>query len=602
VDLSRPGAGDHVHHIERLPDDLVNKIAAGEVVERPASVVKELVENALDAAAATVTVDLAAGGKELVRVRDDGHGMGAEDARRALERHATSKLRELADLERMTTHGFRGEALPSIASVSHLVLRTCEAGASGGTEVEVRHGRLVHVRDTGHPRGTTVEVRDLFGAVPARRKFLRAEPTEAAHVAEALTLLALARPDVGFFLTSSGRSTIQAPAVDGLFARVHQVFGATYADELVAIESGQAWVRVRGFARAPTAAPSRTVIRLFVNGRAVRDRAIARAVTEAYRATGVRDPRAEVLLFVEVPLHMVDVNVHPAKTEVRFAEPRTVWSAVEHALRQALSTGGGNQHVPRVVLAGEAGATSSAARGWGTGSTSGASMVREAASGTLHAEAVQDPGAVHDRLAPALLETAPPTVLGQHRNTYIVATDGDDLILVDQHTAHERVRFEAILEGLERRAVESQLLLVPMVVMLPPRLRPGLEANQPALRALGFDAEPFGGDSVRVSAVPAVLGGRDPGASLAAILSDLLDRESAQWAVSSARDRLAATVACHSAARGGDPLTADAMRAIVAGLWSARDPTTCPHGRPTRVRVAREDVSRWFRRTGWTRE
>jgi hypothetical protein len=192
----------------------------------------------------------------------------------------------------MATHGFRGEGLPSIASVSHLVLRTAEAGAPGGTEVEVRHGRLVHARDTGHPRGTTVEVSDLFGAVPARRKFLRAESTEAGHVAEALTLLALGRPDVGFTLASGGRNLIQAPPVDGLFARVHQVFGATYADDLVPVEGGQAWVTVRGFARPPSSAAARPSQRLFVNGRAVRDRAIARAVTEAYRATGVRDPRA----------------------------------------------------------------------------------------------------------------------------------------------------------------------------------------------------------------------------------------------------------------------------------------------------------------------
>lgn len=585
-----------LRRIERLPDDLVNKIAAGEVVERPASVVKELVENALDAEAATVTVEVTAGGKETIRVRDDGHGMGAEDARRALERHATSKLRDLADLERMATHGFRGEALPSIASVSHLVLRTCEAGAPAGTEVEVRHGRLVHARDTGHPRGTTVEVRDLFGAVPARRKFLRAEATEASHVAEALTLLALARPDVGFVLSSAGRTVLQAPPVDGLLARVHQVFGAAYADDLVAVEAGQAWATVRGFARPPSSsAPGRASLRLFVNGRAVRDRAVARAVTEAYRATGVRDPRPEVLLFLDVPLHMVDVNVHPAKTEVRFAEPRTVWSAVEHAVRQALATGA-RRAAPRVSLSGDF-----APRPASVGSSAyGAVDAFGAGAASVVAEtSVEDAsGAVR----PALLDAAPPTVLGQHRNTYIVVTDGEDLILVDQHTAHERVRFEAITDGLDRHATESQILLMPLVVTVPPRLRPGLEAHQETLRALGFDAEPFGGDAVRVAAVPAVLGGRDPGSALETLLAELIDRESAEWAVSSTRDRMAATLACHSAARAGQALAPDAMRAIVAGLWSARQPASCPHGRPTRVRLPREDVSRWFRRTGWGRD
>ena len=349
--------------------------------------------------------------------------------------------------------------------------------------------------------------------------------------------------------------------------------------------------------RPPSSAPGRPSLRLYVNGRAVRDRAVARAVTEAYRATGARDPRPDALLFVDVPLHMVDVNVHPAKTEVRFVEPRTVWSAVEQAVRQALGTaarGGG----PRVALAGDVGAPRETGGGSGsarwTPAGRGAWVVAERGSAESLA-ALAAP-------APTLLEGAPPTVLGQHRNTYIVVTDGEDLILVDQHTAHERVRFEALVTGLERRATESQILLVPMVVTLPPRLRPGLEAHQETLRGLGFDAEPFGGDAVRVAAVPAVLGARDPGASLEALLADLVDRESAEWAVSSARDRVAATLACHSAARGGEPLAADAMRSIVAGLWSAREPGTCPHGRPTRVRLPREDVSRWFRRSGWTRE
>ena len=579
--------------IHRLPDDLVNKIAAGEVVERPASVVKELVENALDAGASTVTVDVEAGGKTLVRVRDDGHGMGPADAELALERHATSKLRELSDLERVATHGFRGEALPSIASVSHLTLRTCEARAAAGTEVEVRHGRRVLVRDAGHPRGTTVEVRDLFGAVPARRKFLRAESTETAHVAEALTLLALARPDVGFVLASGARAVIQAPPVDGLFARVHQVFGGTYADLLVPIEGGQAWATVRGFARPAAASSARTSLRLFVNGRAVRDRAVARAVTEAYRATGVRDPRPDVLLFLDVPLHMVDVNVHPAKTEVRFAEPRTVWAAVEGALREALSAGA-RRGAPRVALLAEAGArpTPRETAAW-----------REALGGaSLAAEPEAASSSVATAAPAPLLEAAPPTVLGQHRNTYIVATDGEDLVLVDQHTAHERVRFETIVDRLDRHAAESQILLVPLVVTLPPRLRPGLEAHQETLRELGFDAEPFGGDAVRVAAVPGVLGGRDPGAALEALLAELLDRDSTEWTVSSARERLAATLACHSAVRAGQPLGAETMRAIVSGLWAARQPALCPHGRPTRVRVPRDDVSRWFRRTGWRRE
>ncbi|HVR69605.1 MAG TPA: DNA mismatch repair endonuclease MutL, partial [Vicinamibacteria bacterium] len=298
--------------VERLPDDLVNQIAAGEVVERPASVVKELVENALDAAATKVEVEIEKGGKSLVRVRDDGHGMGREDALLALERHATSKLRRLADLQSLQTHGFRGEALPSIASVSHLVLRTRDDAGAAGTEIEVRDGRLVHVRDAGHPRGTTVEARDLFGGVPARRKFLRADATEAAHVAEALTVLALARPQTGVVLGTDGRTLIQAPPVSGLRERVYQLFGARYLDDLLEVEGGADWARVSGFVSRPERAGARPAFRLFVNGRAVRDRGLAKAVSEACRATGSRDARGETLLFLEAPPHLVDVNVHPA--------------------------------------------------------------------------------------------------------------------------------------------------------------------------------------------------------------------------------------------------------------------------------------------------
>jgi DNA mismatch repair protein MutL len=473
-----------------------------------------------------------------------------------------------------------------MASVSHLVLRTNDGGRAG-TEAEVRHGRLLHVRDAGHPRGTTVEVRDLFGAVPARRKFLRADATEASHVAEAVTLLALARPDVGFRLVSGSRESLTAPPVDGLAARLFQVFGGKALDDLLPVEGEEGWVGVRGFvARPDRPGGGRASFRLYVNGRAVRDRALARAVAEAYRGAGQRDPSGQAVLFVDVPLHMVDVNVHPAKTEVRFADPRTVWSAVERIVQGALS-GGARRDVRRaeVVQAAER-------------FLDGAARVSEPA-GPWPAAA---PSPVSSAAAPPLLESAPPTVLGQHRNTYILASDGEDLILVDQHTAHERVRFETLIARVGTGAVEAQLLLVPVVHRLAPRLLPILEAHQERLVELGFEVDGFGGDSVRLRAVPAVLAARDPGAALEGLLKDLLERDDADWAVSAARDRLAATVACHSAARAGEPLALEAQRAIVAGLWRADHPAVCPHGRPTRVRIPREDVSRWFERSGWRRQ
>jgi len=569
------------------------------VVERPASVVKELVENALDAGARSVHVEIEDGGTTLVRVRDDGQGMSRADAGLALERHATSKLRALDDLQRLSTHGFRGEALPSIAAVSELVLRTRAEGETAGTEVEVAHGRRRHLRDVGHPRGTTVEVRDLFGTLPARRKFLRSASTEASHVAEAVTLLALARPETGFSLRSGGRAVLETPAVDGLAARLFQLYGARMLEDLVPVEGGVEWATVRGFVSRPDRPrPPRPSLRLFVNRRAVRDRALSKAVLEAYRSTGAGDRGFEAFVFVELPSHLVDVNVHPAKTEVRFADPRTVFAAVERTVRDGLSAG--VREVPTVAIA--AGLGEGVAARAATATT--AFLARGEAPESRRLWPMPGAGAslAAEGTSVPPLEAPVPVVLGQHRLVYIVASDGDELLLVDQHTAHERVRFEQLVERASRRLVESQGLLAPAVVELAPALRPVLEAHVEALRELGFDVEAFGGSATRLRAVPAVIGTRDPGPALAASLKDLAERDAADWAVAGTRDRLAATLACHSAVRAGQPLGAEPMSAIVRDLFRTTHRTLCPHGRPTMVRVPREELSRWFGRTGWRRQ
>jgi DNA mismatch repair protein MutL len=571
-----------LNRIQRLPDDLIDKIAAGEIVERPASVVKELVENALDAGARSVEIEIEKGGKSLIRVRDDGHGMGREDAALAVERHATSKLRRLEDLNDVQTHGFRGEALPSIASVSHLVLRTREDPGPAGTEVEVRHGGPAQVRDAGHPRGTTVDVRDLFGAVPARRKFLRAEATETSHLVEAVTLLALSRPGTGFVLSSGSRTILQTPPVDRLRDRLFQVLGSAALDGLVPVEGGVDWARVTGFvSRADGQGSGRPTVRLFVNGRPVRDRALMKALSEGYRAAGAGECRGQAVLFVEAPSHLVDVNVHPAKTEVRFADPRTVWVAVERAVAGGLSAGA-RASVPRA----------------GVGRVEAAGEPVPPSSRSYVAPAAQVP-LVREGSGPA--SAPPPIVIGQHRSTYILVSGGEDLVLVDQHTAHERVRYEALLERIASRAVESQVLLLPLVTTLPPDLRPVVEAHAGLLLDLGFDIEPFGGDALRVRAVPALLGTRDPGAALEAMLRDVLEREASDWIVTGARERLAASLACHSAVRAGQPLSRESMAAIVSDLGRTVHPNLCPHGRATTVRIPRDEVSRWFGRSGWKR-
>ncbi len=592
--------------VQRLSEDLVNKIAAGEVVERPASVVKELVENAIDAGASAVHVDIEGGGRTLIRVRDDGAGMSREDAELALERHATSKLRELQDLQAVATHGFRGEALPSIASVSDLVLRTRTSEEAGGVEVAVRQGRRQHIHEAGHPRGTTVEVRDLFGTVPARRKFLRAESTEAGHVAEALTLLALARPATGFFLRSSGRAVIEAPAVESLGPRIFQLFGARFLEGLTEVAGGEEWARVGGFvSRADGRRPPRPSLRLFVNHRPVRDRALSKAVSEAYRAAGAGDRGFEAILFVDVPPSVVDVNVHPAKTEVRFADGRTVWVAVERSVRTALSVGArkaARADTNRVEVAVQrflTGAGRAAAGGGRVGDRFDPMATGPAGGSARAAERLEEPARLED--AGAVAGSAELRVLGQHRNTYIVATDGEELFLVDQHTAHERVRFERIEHAVAGRRPESQLLLSPVVVGLAAELLPLLEAQREALSALGYDVEPFGGTSIRLRSVPALLAGRDPAVALESLLRDFRGRDGGDWIVEGPGERLAATLACHSSVRAGQALAADTMTAIVRDLQKTVHPALCPHGRPTSVRLPREDVSRWFGRSGWRR-
>ena len=573
-------------------------------MERPASVVKELVENALDAGARNVHIEIEGGGATLVRVRDDGRGMSRADAELALERHATSKLRVLDDLQTIATHGFRGEALPSIAAVSELVLRTREEGSSAGTEIAVSHGRRHHVRDAGHPRGTTVEVRDLFGAVPARRKFLRAASTEAGHVAEAVTLLALARPQTGFFLKSGSRSLIEAPPVDGLAARLYQVFGAKLLEDQVPVEGGADWATVRGLRVPPGPAPARRGRRCGCSSTSARSgtgpwpRRCPRPTARREEGTGATRPssssrcRPTWWTSTCTPPRPRSASPTGARSGPRWSA--SVRAALEQGVRDLPSRRGGGP--------GRHAATSPAGRRprWGRSSTAPPRPGRRP--GALWGRGGTAPDRVAEGGPAAAGEASIPIVLGQHRLTYIVATDGEELVLVDQHTAHERVRFERLLERAGRHAVESQGLITPLVLELPPELRPVLDAHGETLGQLGFDVEAFGGASTRLRAVPAVLGQKDPGPALEGILRDLAEREEAEWAVAGSRDRLAATLACHSAVRAGQALNLQSMSAIVRDVLQTAHPTLCPHGRPTIVRVPRDEVSRWFGRTGWRRQ
>jgi DNA mismatch repair protein MutL len=398
---------------------------------------------------------------------------------------------------------------------------------------------------------------------------------------------------------------IEAPPVESLGPRIFQLFGARFLEGLAEVTGGEEWARVNGFvSRAAGQRPARPSLRLFVNHRPVRDRALAKAVSQAYRVAGAGDRGFEAILFVDVPPSMVDVNVHPAKTEVRFADGRTVWIAVERSVRDALSAGA--RKTPRA----DTSRVEAAVQGFLAGT--GRVPVGERASDGFGPVATGPTGGsaraaerVEDLAGLAVAEgelAAELRVLGQHRNTYIVATDGEELVLVDQHTAHERVRFERTLGALASRRPESQLLLTPVVMALPPELLPLIEAQGESLSALGYDVEAFGGSSIRLRSVPALLAGRDPAAALESLLRDFRERDASDWIVASPGERLAATLACHSSVRAGQALAPDTMTAIVRDLQGTAHPALCPHGRPTSVRLPREDVSRWFGRSGWRRK
>ena len=622
--------------IRRLPAGLANQIAAGEVVERPAAVVKELLENALDAGATRVAVTIEAGGKGLIRVEDDGEGMGAEDAALALERHATSKLAAVEDLSAITTHGFRGEALPSVASVSRLKLRTRARGADHGTLVRVEGGAGAEVRAAGAPEGTSVEVADLFYNVPARRKFLKSDGAEARQISRVVTQIALANPEIGFRLTSGRRQLLACPPVATLADRFFQVYGDR--SDLIEVGREAAGIRLTGYV-APLAAQGsgNAPQNIFVNRRPVRDRTFAHAINQAYSRATIKPRRPEVHLFLELPPDRVDVNVHPTKAEVRFLEQSLVHEILRRALRDALGEAAGpelglgaapgpvaepvSQSIPGVVAGLRAANPWAAAerpngrpdwesRGgaadWGPPGRA-ADAVREmlapgggpgadrpgAADGQDGADA--QGGARPADGAPSIGAGGPLVPLGQLRDTFIIAVDNDGVVFVDQHVAHERILFEQVMASLNAGRLESQRLLEPLLVELPPPQRAALETHGDELSRLGFEVEPFGGGTVRVSATPALL----PRTACAGAVRELagdLDRLERDAGVEEALRRIAATTACHAAVKANDRLTAEKMTYILAELRRTAYSTVCPHGRPVMLRVTREELERRFER------
>jgi DNA mismatch repair protein MutL len=598
-------AGTVTQRIRRLPPDLANQIAAGEVVERPASVVKELVENAVDAGASRVAITVEFGGKKLIVVEDDGEGMTREDAELAVERHATSKIRTALDLAAIRTLGFRGEALPSIASVSRFRLRTRTRGQLAGTEIRIDAGRTASVGDVGAPEGTRVEVGDLFFNLPARRKFLKADTAESAQVSRVVTQMALGYWDVGFTLQNGSRLVLEAPPAGSLEERFYQIYGDR-ADLLVVAKEA-AGISVRGLVAAlGEQGPVRGPQHVFVNRRMVKDRTITHAIQQAYSVATIKERSPEVHLFVELEPDRVDVNVHPSKAEVRFLDQGLVHEILRRAVVDALGRTGAPELVLRPADLSPAvpgsgglplGFGPAAGAAGGSGLWPSADPPPAAGDPALALPAWPDPrvGTAPGRADVAAL-IRPMVPLGQFRNTFIIAADDEGLAIIDQHVAHERILFEQISERLAARALESQRLLTPVVLELSPGEHETLVSQREALGRFGFEVEDFGGTSLRVISAPALLDWTRSEAALRAVAVDL-DGLSPGTGVDEALRRLAATMACHAAVKANDPLTREKMQYLLDELRRTSHSSVCPHGRPVVLRLTRREIERNFERS-----
>jgi DNA mismatch repair protein MutL len=596
--------------IRRLPEHLVNRIAAGEVVERPASALKELVENSIDAGATRIVIALSAGGLDRIEVADDGCGMAPAEIALALERHATSKLPDEA-IEAVTTLGFRGEALPSIASVATLAVESRTRGADGWSR-RVDNGRLAGEGPAALPPGTRIVVEGLFARVPARRKFLRSQRSEYAACLDSVKRLAMARPDIGFSVEHDGRRTLSVQPGEDRPARVAALTDRALHENSVAIDFGRGLARLGGVAGLPTF--SRGVADhqfLFVNGRPVRDRLLIGAVRAAYQDLLARDRHPVVALFIDLPADEVDVNVHPAKTEVRFREPALIRGLIVGGLRHALDQAGFRSAQPAAAnVPWQSGSPSPSGEGlgWGRSASPGAGLFTYTGPTPNHFPETEGLyGRVHearsDYLPAARAETASEAAnafplgvaRGQVAATYIVAEAQDGLVLVDQHAAHERLVLERMRRAMANGGVARQALLLPEVVELDEPGCDRLEARSGELAEMGLELERFGPRAVLVRATPALLGQAD----MKGLVTDLADELAAFDSALSLKERLdhvAATMACHGSVRAGRTLSVAEMNALLREMEVTPHSGQCNHGRPTWVKLAHGDIEKLFGR------
>ena len=587
--------------IRQLPDVLINQIAAGEVVERPASVVKELVENALDAGARRIDIELEEGGVRLIRIRDDGGGIEAVELPLAVQRHATSKIASIDDLEAVATLGFRGEALPSVASVSRFRLSSRRSGSDHGAMLQVEGGRVGEVVPHPHPTGTTVEVRDLFYNVPARRKFLRAERTELSHIEEWLRSLALARPDVELRVSHNGKPSRRWKGEGDLLSevRLHEAVGEDFARNALRVDHSGAGLRLHGWIAQPNYnRASADQQYLYVNGRSVRDRNVSHAVRQAFSDVLFHGRHPAYVLFLELDPRGVDVNVHPAKHEVRFRESRLVHDFVYRTLHAALAeTRAGSSGMPLQQQA--------PSQSWSMPPPQQSAMglrVSDAPSAYAALYAPRDGDASADMPASMSMPDDAPGgmpplgfAIAQLHGIYILAENADGLIVVDMHAAHERIGYEKLKAAHDGSGLRTQPLLVPTGMAVSEREAEIAEREADTLAQLGFEVQRSGPQSLLLRSVPALLAHGDVEALLRDVLADLREHGSTRR-VAETRDELLATMACHGAVRANRRLSVPEMNALLREMEATERSGQCNHGRPTWTRFNLAEIDRWFLR------
>ena len=615
--------------IRLLPETVASQVAAGEVVERPASVVKELIENSIDAGAQKIDIIIRRGGISLVRVIDDGYGMDRDDALLSLERHATSKIRSAADLQAVATLGFRGEALPSIASVSRFRLTTREAGALAGTEIVVNGGRLEIVRDGGEAPGTQVEVRSLFYNLPARRKFLRSENTESRNIEHQIHLQAIGHPQIGFSLLRDDRVLFQLPAAATLGDRVRDLYGVELLERLVAV-NGTALpkVQISGFiGRAGVSRQTRTQQLVFVNGRAIDSSLITAAIREGYHTALMRGQYPVTFLFLELDPAVVDVNVHPAKREVRFRDPTAVREAIVRCIQNILEDGRAawqekfraplssppvspnaspdlrlrpevsapvESHrelpYPGPAVAGVVDA--GRAQAYSIGATP--ETVEQAL--RLQTKTVDSASDAH-ALQRQSSKTAPQQfqIIGVLNKLYVLMENADGLVLVDQHAAHERILFEELRRRMEEQGVPTQKLLLPQTFDVPPRDADWIERNISILQKMGIGIESFGPGTFKIDSVPSFLSVSDPAQFMRKVMDDLNSATNSASAMRLGEEMIAKSV-CRHAVKANDPLRYPEVEKLIRDLLDCDLPYCCPHGRPTMIQISLLELEKKFGR------